>query len=141
MSELGLCSIGMLTSSAIRGFPGGRSVGLTGGPTLESVCKRTADPSQVGDPFLLAKVPLLKWSVGDLLQYHQVPCSTSRSGSWGCLGQSWGREEGWEYPQLSRLHLGDCNRLQHDWAAEIVAINLKYRLMDKHHVRATIKCH
>src|SRR5215469_15489439 len=72
-----------------------------------SAGKRTVDASQVGDLLLQAEVSLLKRSADDLSQYHQVPRSTSRSGSRGRSGRSRGREEGWEYSRLSKLRLRD----------------------------------
>src|SRR5215469_3701864 len=95
-----------------------------------SAGKRTVDASQVGDLLLQAEVSLLKRSADDLSQYHQVPRSTSRSGSRGRSGRSRGREEGWEYSRLSKLRSQDREQLQQDRAAEIAAVNLKYRLMD-----------
>ena len=122
----------MLISLAVGGFPKSGGVGPTEGAESGSAGKRTADASQVGDLLLQAEVSLLKRSADDLSQYHQVPQSTSRSGSRGRSGRSRGREEGWEYSRLSKLRSRDREQLQQDRVAEIAAVNLKYCLMDKH---------
>src|SRR5215469_14792756 len=122
----------ILILPAVRGFLETEVSATVADPSLGAQGRRTTDPSQVGTPFPQAEISLLKQSVDDLSQYRSIPRSTSRSGSRGRSGRSRGREEGREYPWLSKLRSGDREILQRERAAEIAAVNLKYRLMDRH---------
>src|SRR5215469_7217892 len=111
--------LGVLMLPVVGGLPETEVTATVGDPSPGMQGRRTTDPSQVGTPFPQAEISLLKQSVDDLSQYRSIPHSTSRSGSRGCLGRSRGRGEGREYPRLSKLRLGDRERLQRDRVAEI----------------------